>query len=188
MKKAVKNVTAAAIPNAKITANIMAIYTKTGDTGITSLFNGKRLPKSSKVFEAYGSVDELSSFIGLVIFKLKEREKKELLTEIQKDLYLIMVALSGKKIPLIKLDQRVNKFEQIIDDVNTKLPKLNRFILPQGSELTCWFHILRTVCRRVERRVVQFSVDNKIVKYLNRLSDLFFVLARYFNQDKELTI
>ncbi len=166
----------------------MALYTKTGDTGITSLFNGKRLPKSSPIFEAYGSVDELSSFIGLVIFKLKEKEKKELLTKIQKDLYYIMAYLAGKKDPLKQLDQQVNKFEQIMDDVGIDLPKLNRFILPQGSEITCWFHILRTVCRRAERRVVQFPIDPKIVKYLNRLSDLFFVLARYFNQDKELTI
>src|SRR3990172_3543663 len=176
----------------------MAIYTRTGDRGETSLFGGKRISKSSIQVEAYGSVDELSSSLGLVIAKLPKKEKI-FLTEIQKDLYKIMAHLSGSKLDLSFLDLRVKNFEKKIDGVEKKLPRLTRFILPGGTELSSWFHILRTVCRRSERSVVKYfeklTTDNRpalpagrqlmTIKYLNRLSDLFFTLARWYGRQKE---
>jgi len=190
MKKAVKNAMAAAILNAN-----MPIYTKTGDEGKTSIYGGKRVSKSSPLVEAYGSVDELTSLIGLVISKLKVKEEKTFLTGIQKNLYKIMSLLSGAPVKLNNLENEILGFEKRIDKLVNKLPKLNRFILPQGTELASWFHVLRTVCRRTERCVIAvFNSQNSItrnnqpviIKYLNRLSDLFFMFARWYNKGLEI--
>jgi len=171
----------------------MPIYTKTGDRGTTSLYGGKRILKSHLQVEAYGSVDELSSFLGLTISKISNRKSKIFLIEIQKDLYKIMAYLSGSKLNLRFLDARVKDFERKIDEMDKKLTKLTRFILPGGAELSSWFHVLRTVCRRSERNVVrsfkQSTINNQqltILKYLNRLSDLFFTLARFHNKGKDI--
>jgi len=170
----------------------MTIYTRTGDKGTTALFRGKRILKSDVRIEAYGSVDELSSFIGLTITKLDNNPQMKLLTAIQHNLYRIIAYLSGSKIDLDALIKQVKVFEQIIDREQLHLPKLTRFILPQGTEISCWFHVLRTVCRRCERAVVRESKAQsskfKIIKYLNRLSDLFYILARKYNQSKEILI
>lgn len=172
----------------------MPIYTKTGDKGTTALFGGKRISKANLQVEAYGSVDELSSFLGLLIYKLKPTTYKLFLIDIQKDLYKIMAHLSGAKLDLGFLDFRVEEFEKKIDGMDKKLTKLTRFILPGGSELSSWFHILRAVCRKSERRVVAYFQNNEtmkqynniaILKYLNRLSDLFFTLARFYNKGKD---
>lgn len=168
----------------------MSVYTKTGDDGTTSLFGGKRILKSDAQVEAYGSVDELSSYIGLVSSKLKVKSEKLFLLQIQKDLYKIMACLSGAKIDVRFLDHRVKNFEKKIDEMEKKLTKLTRFILPQGNEASCLFHVVRTVCRRAERKVVncfnrsQLPITNYqllILKYLNRLSDLFFIFSRWYN-------
>ena len=163
----------------------MSIYTRTGDTGTTAIFGGKRLSKSDIQIEAYGEVDELTSFIGLVIAKTSHKDEKELLTNIQKSLYQIMGYMAGAKIDVSQLSQEVIIFEKTIDAAEKTLPKLNRFVLPQGGEVSSLYHILRTVCRRSERNVVQWYLSKKeydemktIIKYLNRLSDLFFTLAR----------
>lgn len=177
----------------------MSIYTRIGDDGTTSVFGGKRVLKSDLEIEAYGSLDELSSFIGLVKNKVKDAKNKELLTLIQKDVYKMMTILGNskeKEDTRRELNQRVKQFEQLIDDVETELPKLRRFILPSGTEISCWFHILRTICRKSERSVVQLFYSNKKVtscelqatSYLNRLSDFFFVLARKFNEIKKEVI
>ena len=174
----------------------MPIYTKTGDQGTTSFYGGKRISKSDPQIEAYGSIDELLSFIGLAVSRMFKKELTQLLTPIQKDLYQIMASLSGKELNLKPLEKRVVFFEQIIDNSTLKLPKLTGFILLQGSEISSWFHILRTVCRRVERNVVKYfnNVTMKqfnhiiILKYLNRLSDLFFIFARESNNKKELLV
>ncbi len=174
----------------------MSIYTKTGDKGQTVLYNGRSVSKADVQIDAYGSVDELTCFLGLIISKVK-KEDKIFLTEVQKDLYIIMGFLAGKKTSLVNLETRINYFEQSIDKITLKLPKLNRFILTQGSELSSWFHVLRAVCRRAEREVVRFFKSKKglyknqyvlVIKYLNRLSDLFFTLARLYNKEKELII
>ncbi|MBI4008878.1 cob(I)yrinic acid a,c-diamide adenosyltransferase [Candidatus Roizmanbacteria bacterium] len=171
----------------------MSIYTRTGDKGTTSLFGGKRVYKSDPQVEAYGSVDELNSFIGLAISKSKNKEEKAFLTSIQQDLYIIMSYLSGAKVNLKSIGIKVARFEKEIDKIEKLLPKLSLFILPGGNEISSWFHILRVICRRAERNVVRISSNYEprttnyelILKYLNRLSDLFFILARWHNKDKE---
>lgn len=178
----------------------MSIYTRTGDTGTTSLFGGKRVLKSDIQIKSYGTIDELSSYVGLIISKINNKKDRQLLTEIQKDLYAIMAVLSGVKTLNLPLEKKVKKFEQKIDSVQSKLPKLRGFILPQGTEVTCLFHIARTVCRRAERNTVRHfeklkiencleigNCDLKILMYLNRLSDLFFALARHYNS-KEVVV
>ena len=193
MKKVAKNATAAATPN----ANNMSVYTRTGDKGTTSLFGGKRVSKSNLQVEAYGSVDELTSYIGLISSKLKVKSEKLFLLQIQKDLYKIIAHLSNAKVDLGFLNSRVKTFEKKIDASEKKLPKLTRFILPGGSEISAWYHILRVVCRRSERSVVRFFSSNEtmkqfsneaILKYLNRLSDLFFTLARWYGRQKEILL
>lgn len=174
----------------------MPIYTKTGDKGDTSLYGGKRVPKYDSQIEAYGSVDELTSFLGLVIAKINNQSHKDLLTHIQKDLYLAMGTLCGATSDLSGLKKRVVDFEETIDTIDKKLPKLTRFILPQGGETAALFHIARTVCRRSERHVVAlFSKQTTaivrekrsiIVQYLNRLSDLLFMMARLYSKGKEV--
>lgn len=172
----------------------MPIYTKKGDRGKTSLYGGKMVLKSSVIIDTYGNIDEFSSLIGLVISKNKH--KKKLLTTIQKDLYEIMAYLSGAKTNLEFIDKRVGFFEEEIDKISKNLLTLNRFVLPQGTEISCWFHVLRTVCRRCERLLVgcfgkilnNDGVKIKIIKYFNRLSDLFFILARDYNNRKEVVI
>jgi len=171
----------------------MSIYTRTGDKGITSAFGGKRVSKSNLQVEAYGSVDELTSYIGLVNSKYKSQKSKFFLVEIQKDLYKIMAHLSNAKVDLRFLNSRVKSFEKKIDVIERKLPKLNRFILPGRSEISAWYHILRVVCRRAERNVIRYSETLTTnyqllttIRYLNRLSDLFFTLARWYGKGKEI--
>lgn len=167
----------------------MSIYTKTSDDGMTALYGGKRLLKSDLQVEAYGSIDELTSFIGLVVNKLINRKDKFFLISLQKDLYQIMAVLSGANIdPKFLFEEKVPTFENKIDELEKKLPKLNKFILPGGTEISSWFHILRVICRRAERNVVRFNNNIIIVKYLNRLSDLLFVIARTYGKNKEIVL
>jgi len=166
----------------------MSIYSRTGDKGTTSLYRGKRVSKSDPRVEVYGSFDELTSFIGLVAVKIKNKKDKEFLTEIQRDLYKIMSYLSGVKLSLDFLNNKVLKFENKIDQLDKKLAQLNKFILPGGTEISSWFHVLRTVCRRAERNMVKYFFSLKIIRYLNRLSDLLFVLARTYGKNKEIVL
>jgi len=183
MRKVVKNVMDADSRNAN-----MPIYTRTGDDGTTATFSGIRKSKSDPLFYAIGAIDELTSFIGLVIGKLNNKKDKLFLSEVQKNLYLIMASLSGSKKKLKYLTEKVKIIEKKIDEMELTLPKLNKFILPQGTELSSWFHVLRSVCRRAERNVVKFKNNLVIVKYLNRLSDLFFVIARTYGKNKEIVL
>jgi cob(I)alamin adenosyltransferase len=168
----------------------MSIYTRTGDDGTTATYGGGgiRKSKSNPLFYAIGSVDELTSFIGLVIGKLNNKKDKLFLTGVQRNLYLIMASLSGDKKDLDNLNGEVKIIEKKIDEMELNLPKLNKFILPQGTELSSWFHVLRSVCRRAERNVVKFKNNLVIVKYFNRLSDLFFVIARTYGKNKEIIL
>lgn len=163
----------------------MPIYTRSGDDGTTALFGDKRVLKSDLQIEAYGGLDELSAYLGLLISKAKNKDDKELLTFIQKDLYQIMGYLAGAKINLDYLAKEVIKFEKIIDTLESKLPKLTQFILPQGTELSVHAHVARTICRRAERSVVRYDNSLKIIiRYLNRLSDLLFTFARTYNANE----
>lgn len=171
----------------------MGVYTKTGDDGTTGLFGGIRVSKGDEQVEAYGSVDELTSFLGIAIDRILNKDEGGLLTLIQKNLYRIMASLSGAKTNLDNLGDETKEIEKVIDEIETNLPKLTRFILPQGGEMSSWFHVIRTVCRRAERQVVGYfktlESDSRsliIVQYLNRLSDLFFVMARKYNKKEEI--
>jgi cob(I)alamin adenosyltransferase len=166
----------------------MTIYTRAGDKGMTSLYRGKRVSKSDIQIDAYGSVDELTSFIGLVASKVKNKQDKQSLIEMQKDFHQIMAVLSGANINLGYLTKKILGFEKTIDAIEKSLPKLRKFILPGGTEMSAWFHILRVICRRAERNVVRFNNDEQIVKYLNRLSDLFFTMARKYGKNQETVL
>ena len=173
----------------------MSIYTKTGDKGTTSIYGGKRVSKDDLIIEASGSIDELSSFIGFVVNNLSNKKESLFLINIQKNLYLIMAYLSGAKIDLKQLSQETKRFEQLIDDYTSRLPKLNRFILNPGSKIASLFHMLRTTTRRCERRVITYLKTSKklnneneklILIYINRMSDLFFTFARKYSKNKEI--
>lgn len=171
----------------------MAIYTRSGDTGTTSLFGGKRICKYDSLIEAYGEIDELSSFLGLLFFYSKKKSDKKEIAIIQKDLYLIMGHLAGAQINLNPLTKRTFQFEKEMDILEKNLPALHQFILPQGSLLSVYAHISRTVCRRAERSLVKYyaSQQNKqsnsdlILSYINRLSDFLYIKARKYNQKQK---
>lgn len=163
----------------------MSIYTKTGDEGITGLFGGMRVAKSDAQVEAYGAIDELSSIIGMVIAVIHNSQDQLLLTNIQKNLYHYMAYLAGAKKELVMLHEETKKLEENIDALVKKLPRLNRFILPQGGREVSWMHIARVVCRRAERSVVRYKKVKHSIQYLNRLSDFFFVMARKYTQHSQ---
>ena len=164
----------------------MKIYTKTGDKGKTTLYGGQRILKSDLRVETYGFVDELNSLLGVVISVLPDKKIKNNLLDIQSDLLDIGSSLANPKVKKIQnLEKKVMKFENDIDQITKKLPPLTNFILPGGSLGASMLHFARTVCRRVERRIVSLSqketIDFQILVYFNRLSDLLFTYARYIN-------
>ena len=164
------------------------IYTRTGDNGSSLLGNGKRVDKNSLRVDAYGSVDEANASIGLSILRTNTKIKK-ILRLVQNDLFDLGADLcipDKKNIKKLKItNDRVDFLEKEIDGFNKELASLNSFILPGGSESSTYLHIARTITRRAERKVVALSKKEKInsvtIIYLNRLSDLLFVLARYTN-------
>ena len=171
----------------------MAIYTRTGDKGQTSLFGGKRVSKSDPAIEACGTIDELTSSLGVAVSKLKDKTDKLFLIGIQKDLYEIMATLAGGRKDLTHLLRQVTAFEQAINRIERKLPKLTRFLLPGGNERSSWFHLTRAISRRAERQVIRFfkqGTSNEqqatILQYLNRLSDLLFMMARKHAKGQEV--
>lgn len=174
----------------------MKIYTKTGDSGTTSLYGGKRLSKAEMRIETYGTVDELNSYIGLVATYLEEKEYSDLLADIQSRLFDIgthLAAEPGKQnliLPEIP-ESKITTMEEYIDKMNEHLPELKFFILPGGTHGAAICHVARTVCRRAERRVVQLSESEEVplvlIRFLNRLSDFLFVLARKIAHDAGAT-
>jgi cob(I)alamin adenosyltransferase len=168
----------------------MKIYTKTGDKGQTSLIGGTRVAKHHLRIETYGTVDELNSYIGLVRDAFQHEHSKNILKEIQDRLFTIGASLasdpekSRMKIPDL-LESDVELLEKEIDKMNRHLPELKNFILPGGNIHSSYCHIARCVCRRAERLAVQLyesdRVDEKVIVYLNRLSDYLFVLARFIS-------
>jgi cob(I)alamin adenosyltransferase len=165
------------------------IYTRTGDKGETGLVGGGRVPKDSIRVEAYGSVDEINSALGLVRSALSDVEIDLVLEELQKDLFVAGADLAGdrkgQQIPRVT-KERVNELEKIIDRFESELPPLREFILPGGSRAGSSLHFARAVARRAERRIVTLSrkedINDQMIPYVNRLSDLLFVLARVVNQ------
>lgn len=168
------------------------IYTKTGDKGTTSLIGGARVPKYHPRIEAYGTVDELNSFIGLLRDQDIDAHSKTVLTIIQERLFTLesMVAQepNNEAVDLPRLSSGdVELLEKEIDKMNEKLPPLTSFILPGGHPFVSYSHICRTICRRSERLLIKLSVDSQVedinIIYLNRLSDYFFVLGRKLAAD-----
>lgn len=166
----------------------MPIYTKKGDKGETSLLGGTRVSKTNTRVDAYGTVDELNSIVGVVVSFLPRKHKaiKEKLEAVQYDFLEIGANLANPMATQLPyLDDRITTFEKDIDLWTEKMPELRNFILPGGGKYGAMLHQARTVTRRVERRLVTLmheeKIDEKIVKYFNRLSDYFFTLARYIN-------
>ena len=176
-----------------------SVYTKTGDTGTTGLVGGTRIKKSDPRIHLYGEVDELNSFIGVGASLLEKSFKRDFIHEIQSALFDLGSNLACEK------DQRVNfklpkisesiivKLETEMDQMDSVLPALNQFILPGGSPEASAFHVCRTVCRRIERQMVDFEdqikgeVPEHALQFINRLSDYFFILSRYLNHMKNIS-
>ena len=176
----------------QIKTNNVKIYTKGGDKGTTALFGGTRLPKHHIRIESYGSVDELNSFIGLVRDHVKEDQLRATLKSIQETLFTVgshLAADPSKEnlwLPEIKQEE-VEMLEQSIDKMDEVLEPLKNFILPGGHPVVSHCHVVRCVCRRAERNVVALSeietIPPILIQYLNRLSDYFFVLARFLGKE-----
>lgn len=174
--------------------NKSSIYTATGDQGQTSLVGGKRVGKDDVRIEAYGTIDELNSFVGLLdnLHNL-QAEEKVFLHVIQNKLFSIGAYLATEGAERANgLDAGdVDRIEHEIDLLDAELPPLSRFVLPGGSRISSMSHVCRTVARRAERRVVELSrttpIDANVLTYLNRLSDYFFVLARFNNVHSQNT-
>lgn len=166
------------------------IYTKTGDKGETSIFGGKRLAKDHVRIESYGTVDELNSYLGLIRDSLQNDALRSLLKQVQDRLFTIGSNLaSDPEKDLITpgiFEADIQILEEQMDKMNEQLATLKNFILPGGHTIVSFCHIARCVCRRAERRVVSLAqiekVDEIIIRYLNRLSDFLFVLARSLAQ------
>jgi cob(I)alamin adenosyltransferase len=169
------------------------IYTKTGDTGLTSLIGGSRLSKDHQKIEAYGSVDELNAWIGVLADAPENAVRKLDLKEIQDRLFTIGSDLASeidqtkKKLPDLFLKD-ITFLEQKIDAMQIVLPPLRAFVLPGGHAMVSFAHVARTVCRRAERQVIGLSkmeeVNSLVVKYLNRLSDYLFVVSRIITMEQ----
>lgn len=167
------------------------IYTRTGDDGTTSLYGGKRVEKHNLQVVVYGTIDELNSALGVLISFLPKSQDEicEFFQIVQNDLFTIGSFLSGnKKIELVNIGRRVGEMEKLIDAFDKSLPVLKNFILPGGSHEASFSHLARSICRRAEREVTRLSkesesIDNKVIVYLNRLSDLLFVVGRYLNSE-----
>ena len=171
---------------------IMKIYTKTGDKGSTSLVDGTRVSKAAQLLKCYGTVDELNSLVGL----LWAVEPEDFLTEIQRQLFVAggILATPPEKWEEFWNDSDIGAFmseiEGKIDEMTEGLPPLRGFILPRGNEAIARAHVCRTVCRRAEREVAALlEVDNRYetpLKLLNRLSDFFFMLARFYHKKSNI--
>ena len=170
----------------------MKIYTKTGDKGTTSLIGGTRLSKAHVRIDAYGTVDELNSYIGLLGDQPVNEKRKEILKEIQDRLFTMGSHLASesdksKRILPDLLEEDIILLEKEMDVIDSQVPKLTAFVLPGGHESVSFGHVARTVCRRAERAVIHLQqgeeVEEIVIRYLNRLSDYLFMLCRIMTHD-----
>ena len=171
------------------------IYTRTGDKGTTSLVGGQRVSKAHDRIESYGTVDELNSFIGLLITALNDEKDTDFLSFIQHKLFTIGSYLATDQATTeLKIESKVTpesikRIEREIDRLDNELPKMHAFILPGGCRSAALAHVCRTVCRRAERRILtlaeQADISSELLAYVNRLSDYLFVLSRKMNQDEK---
>ena len=167
----------------------MKIYTKTGDYGTTSLVGGQRVMKNEARLNAYGTIDELNSFLGLLRAKSKQNEINEIILHIQNTLFTVGAILATDKsstnLPFsTEIETKEIEFlEKNIDEIEKNLPKLTNFVIYGSDEMSAICHICRAISRRAEREIITVnqtvSIDDNILKYINRLSDFLFVLARH---------
>lgn len=172
------------------------VYTKTGDKGTTGLIGGKRVEKHNPQLEAYGTIDELNSFVGLIRAFEIDKHEREVLEKVQTMLFTVGAHLAvdddhlemKDKYTCTKTD--IELLEKEIDSINGLLPEMNCFVLPGGSKLVSYTHIARTICRRSERRITELmevtDINELVLKYVNRLSDYLFVLSRKFAVDNKV--
>ncbi len=169
----------------------MKIYTKTGDQGDTGLIGGKRVSKASLRIEAYGTIDELNACLGIATSQLNNQALLSKIQKLQSDLHLVGADLADPKLdsttPRVT-DVHVDALEAWCDALDETLPTLQQFILPGGNVTGAQLHLARTVARRAERRVIELAsesvINNAVVRYLNRLSDLLFIMARWINHQE----
>jgi cob(I)alamin adenosyltransferase len=171
------------------------IYTRTGDEGFTSLAGGKRVAKTNPRIEAYGAVDELNSFIASLRDEIDNREDREYLLRIQMNLFSVggYLATEAEENNCRIAPNEIVSLEEEMDKIDALLPPLKYFVLPGGCKSNSKSHVCRTVCRRVERRIYELDkdvkIDSLVLKYINRLSDFFFLFARkqsFFNNIEEI--
>lgn len=174
----------------------MKIYTKKGDKGHTSLMDGEIVKKHNLSVDAYGTIDELNSFIGLLKDYLIDNKIKAILNNIQLNLFSIgSILAAGKnniKSSKVKIDKKdVLDLESHIDKLNEDLPELKNFIIPGGLKTSSYSHVCRSICRRAERKISELnkdiSVDSNILAYVNRLSDFFFILSRHLKHSEGIS-
>lgn len=165
------------------------IYTRTGDNGTTGLGDGSRVPKDHLRVEAYGTVDELNSALGIVLAKEVPEEVRRAFAPVQHELFDLggELCIPGRE---VISEEQIARLEQTLDELNAALPPLKEFVLPGGDEAAALMHLARTICRRAERHTVTLARTETInpfaIKYLNRLSDLLFVAARYLNVSRQV--
>jgi cob(I)alamin adenosyltransferase len=161
----------------------MPIYSKTGDAGITGLYDGKRVKKSVEVVEVLGELDELNAFLGSARLAVRKNDAKKI-SQIQSDLFILGATVAGAKLNSAfkdHLKEQISEMEESIDKLDKKLPGLRNFILPNGCEASVRLHLTRAICRRCERSLVALGLYVDLIPYINRLSDYLFVLARFEN-------
>lgn len=173
----------------------MSISTRTGDNGETSFATGERVQKDDPRIEAYGTLDELNSIIGIALTHISEENTRKTLDRIQHDLFTLGAELASMtpkneelKLKLPKVTpQHIIDLEKEINELEKKLPIQRTFIIPNGTQASCYLHFTRTVCRRGERHAValskKYNMNPNILRYLNRLSDLLYLLARWTNKE-----
>ena len=166
----------------------MKIYTRKGDSGQTSLIDGDMVNKHNLSVDAYGTIDELNSFLGLLKDYVKDDKIKDILNNIQIKLFSIGSILASGKNQNISAKVKIEKKDVVyieleIDRLNENLPELKNFIIPGGHKISSYSHVCRSICRRAERKISELnnksSIDSNILAYINRLSDFFFVLSRF---------
>lgn len=161
------------------------IYTKTGDDGTSALFNAQRCSKSDPVFDVLGTIDELNSSLGFLHI-YKNEEIVFLIKDLQRDLFSLGGLISGAPLSTEYLENKTLELEHNIDKYSEKLEELRNFILPGGSIFSSYLNLSRSICRRLERNLVAYGSNIYYIKYVNRMSDLLFVLGRYINQLEEV--
>ena len=174
----------------------MKIYTRKGDSGQTSLIDGDMVNKHNLSVDAYGTIDELNSFLGLLKDYIKDDKIKDILNNIQIKLFSIgSILASGKNQNIsekVKIEKKdVEYIELEIDRFNKDLPELKNFVIPGGHKTSSYSHVCRSICRRAERKISELnnksSVDSNILAYVNRLSDFFFVLSRFLKHSDNVS-